>query len=378
MEPRFGHDFGRVRVHTDARAAESTRAVNALAYTVSGDIVFGAGQYVPGTGAGRRVIAHELTHTIQQDGVGDTSPVQSPMSAAMAVDHEAESEAERAATDVTAGRPAANVGAGTAHPSLQRQVYGAPVPTVCSPALEELVTQVSTVQAAKMGRPLSEGEERLARGIFGTSIDYTLVRLIPTSMFPFLKYTTVPNTIRVPEDFTIADETMAQTFIHEMTHVWQYQHGGTSYVSVSLATQIAAWWPPWGTGSRSAAYDYQIKSGSSFFDFRPEQQGLIVQNYFAMLRDQGSTGRKSYVGNHLDSSGQFEILSEAKRMAQISRELPLHEALIKQMQTALPRSEVSLLTERAIEIMRTPFEAEAPVREDLRIRPVKPVFEVRF
>src|SRR5215208_4313766 len=173
MEPRFGHDFGRVRVHTDARAAESTRAVNALAYTVSGDIVFGAGQYVPGTGAGRRVIAHELTHTIQQDGVGDTSPVQSPMSAAMAVDHEAESEAERAATDVTAGRPAANVGAGTAHPSLQRQVYGAPVPTVCSPALEELVTQVSTVQAAKMGRPLSEGGERLARGIFGTSIDYT-------------------------------------------------------------------------------------------------------------------------------------------------------------------------------------------------------------
>jgi hypothetical protein len=47
MEPRFGYDFSQVRVHTDARAAESARAVNALAYTVGRDVVFGAGQYAP-------------------------------------------------------------------------------------------------------------------------------------------------------------------------------------------------------------------------------------------------------------------------------------------------------------------------------------------
>ena len=71
MEPQFGHDFSRVRVHTDARAAESARAVNALAYTVGRDVVFGNGQYAPAAGAGRRLLAHELTHVVQQrDGVG--------------------------------------------------------------------------------------------------------------------------------------------------------------------------------------------------------------------------------------------------------------------------------------------------------------------
>jgi hypothetical protein len=66
MEPRFGHDFSHVRVHTHGPAAESARAVNALAYTVGRDIVFGAGQFAPTTNAGRRLLAHELTHTVQQ------------------------------------------------------------------------------------------------------------------------------------------------------------------------------------------------------------------------------------------------------------------------------------------------------------------------
>src|SRR5947209_19412146 len=67
MEPRFGHDFSGVRVHTDAKAAESARAVNALAYTVGRDVVFGAGQYSSTTHDGRKLMAHELTHVIQQD-----------------------------------------------------------------------------------------------------------------------------------------------------------------------------------------------------------------------------------------------------------------------------------------------------------------------
>ena len=66
FEPRFGHDFGQVRVHTDARAAETTRAVNARAFTVGRDIVFGSGQYAPATGSGKRLLAHELTHVVQQ------------------------------------------------------------------------------------------------------------------------------------------------------------------------------------------------------------------------------------------------------------------------------------------------------------------------
>lgn len=68
FEPRFGHDFSRVRVHIDSRASESARAVNAHAYTVGPDIVFGYGQYAPGQAAGASLLAHELTHIVQQTG----------------------------------------------------------------------------------------------------------------------------------------------------------------------------------------------------------------------------------------------------------------------------------------------------------------------
>jgi hypothetical protein len=66
FEPRFGRDFSQVRVHTDAPAAESAQAVNALAYTMGRDIVFGAGEYALGTTAGQWLLAHELAHTVQQ------------------------------------------------------------------------------------------------------------------------------------------------------------------------------------------------------------------------------------------------------------------------------------------------------------------------
>lgn len=68
--PANSYDFSEVRVHTDAKAAESARAVNALAYTVGRDMVFGAGQYQPGTSGGNRLLAHELTHVVQQSGYG--------------------------------------------------------------------------------------------------------------------------------------------------------------------------------------------------------------------------------------------------------------------------------------------------------------------
>lgn len=68
MASAFGHDFSRVRIHADARAAASARAVNALAYTVGTDVVFGAGQFSPGTEAGRRLLGHELAHVVQQRG----------------------------------------------------------------------------------------------------------------------------------------------------------------------------------------------------------------------------------------------------------------------------------------------------------------------
>jgi hypothetical protein len=66
FEPRFGRDFGGVRVHVDARATEAARLVDARAFTLGQDIVFRAGQYQPETMAGQRLLAHELTHVVQQ------------------------------------------------------------------------------------------------------------------------------------------------------------------------------------------------------------------------------------------------------------------------------------------------------------------------
>src|ERR1043165_6665012 len=64
LEPRFGRDFGHVRVHTDTAAAESAAALNASAFTVGRDIVFGSGRYAPQTGEGRQLLVHELTHVV--------------------------------------------------------------------------------------------------------------------------------------------------------------------------------------------------------------------------------------------------------------------------------------------------------------------------
>jgi len=73
IEPRFGHDFSRVRAHTDTRAAESAAAVNALAYTVGRHVVFATGQYAPETRSGRALLGHELAHVVQQSAASDTA-----------------------------------------------------------------------------------------------------------------------------------------------------------------------------------------------------------------------------------------------------------------------------------------------------------------
>jgi|GEM_PF-3946120 len=72
MEPRFGRDFSEVRVHSDPRAAESAAMVNALAYTAGHEVVFASGRYSPRTGEGRRLLAHELAHVVQQSGTSRT------------------------------------------------------------------------------------------------------------------------------------------------------------------------------------------------------------------------------------------------------------------------------------------------------------------
>jgi hypothetical protein len=110
FEPAFGCDLSAVRLHTSDRAAASAATVAARAYTVGNHIVFGRGEYAPGTGGGRRLIAHELAHVIQQSRGGSATPAEAPALQASA-DHAAEAAAS--------GRPARV--AGRARPGIARQ-----------------------------------------------------------------------------------------------------------------------------------------------------------------------------------------------------------------------------------------------------------------
>jgi len=114
FEPRFGHDFSRVRVHTDERAAESARAVNASAYTVGSHIAFATAQYAPNSPSGRELLAHELVHTVQQ---GESTV---PPAGALAVGFPRSNDEDRA--DVLAAAVLAGVSASPSPSSVTRSL----------------------------------------------------------------------------------------------------------------------------------------------------------------------------------------------------------------------------------------------------------------
>ena len=118
MEERFGYDFSQVRTHTDSAAADSSHAVAAHAYTLGQDVVFGAGKYSPGSSEGRKLIAHELAHVVQQStgalpmaSSGEGISISEPSDQA---EQEAESTADRVmgGSHLTAGEPAAEARGG--------------------------------------------------------------------------------------------------------------------------------------------------------------------------------------------------------------------------------------------------------------------------
>lgn len=122
LEPRFGRDFSQVRVHTSEMAADSAQSVRAKAYTIGQRVVFGAGQYHPDTSTGRRLLAHELTHTIQQQGTGTLGRMALDISDP---ESSSEKEAERisnAVTQDTAGDASSAGGTKIEQPAVNAQV----------------------------------------------------------------------------------------------------------------------------------------------------------------------------------------------------------------------------------------------------------------
>jgi predicted deacylase len=136
FEPRFGHDFSRVKVHNDARAHAAARAVHAAAYTVGADITFAAGQFQPATPAGKRLLAHELTHVVQQQHAAATPQAALKLGAPAGA---AEQEAEHIAAAIEQGAKLPGI---TAQPvaSLARAKFD--VETISKDANEHAQTVV--------------------------------------------------------------------------------------------------------------------------------------------------------------------------------------------------------------------------------------------
>jgi hypothetical protein len=151
MESRLGHDFGDVRVHTDSQAHDSARAVNAHAYTVGSNVVFQRDKYDPSSTEGKTMLAHELTHVVQQrNGPVDGTPTGGGVQVSDPSDRfeqEAAANAERA---MSAPAPAAVSPAG---PAVQREA-----------ASEEAGEE--PVQGAFVQRAEGEEEEEPVQGAF--------------------------------------------------------------------------------------------------------------------------------------------------------------------------------------------------------------------
>lgn len=127
--PRFGHDFSKVRVHADGEAGESARAVEARAYAVGEHVAFADGQYKPETGEGRRLLAHELAHTVQQSRAGGARGPTAGLKVSNPGDPE-ELQAEAAAHNALRSKPVPMSGPGPAFPgSLNRQTATTPPST---------------------------------------------------------------------------------------------------------------------------------------------------------------------------------------------------------------------------------------------------------
>jgi hypothetical protein len=171
MESRFGHDFSHVRIHTDSAATQSARELNAQAYTVGREVVFAKGQYAPDTAPGRKLLAHELTHVVQQGGGSERvvrsvprSVAQEPVQGALVQRNPADTPEDEAGGSALINRVARAIGDATAEAS--------PVPLPR--------TAIATLAAAELGF-LDQTYQRLI-----TEGDYWRIatRLLPLAVPP--------------------------------------------------------------------------------------------------------------------------------------------------------------------------------------------------
>ncbi len=280
MESRFGQDFSDVRVHTDNRAAESASAIQALAYTSGKDIVFGQGEYQPATSEGQRLLAHELVHVGQQGGVKRKMIQRSAGGAT--------------AGGIIGGLLGAGLGIGIG--AAAGGVGGAIAGGIIGGLVGTFAGMIIGDSESAGERGLNSDEERELRRVFGGSLNYGEIKIsFNAPIMTAGNYARTPhNTVYFPAEEAAEAQNKTQGYftflVHEITHVWQHQHGIS--VGEKLGHAIRG----------SSAYEYggeaglrqAQQEGRHFGDFNTEQQGDICADYYRIITGQRSGDRALY------------------------------------------------------------------------------------
>lgn len=311
MEQALGVGLSDVTVVKDDPDA---LAMGAQAFARGNEIHFAPGMYQPESPSGQELLGHELTHVIQQRQGRVKAPAQ-PKGESIIVDdpsleREADEQGARAArTPVPAPSVAKETtsthgiatGAGSlpAAPAIQPSRLGGAAGAVAGlftggipgAAAGAMLGDSLTTRS----RHLTGDEIAYARTIFQKSVDYSKITITRDSMISAGAPKTIGNTIHLKTDLehfkkdAKGEWTMDLTaqgklsLVHEMTHVWQYQHGGFAYIPNSLISQFKAWLS---SGDNNGAYQWQPQAerGVPWEQWNPEQQAECIEEYNAALR----------------------------------------------------------------------------------------------
>jgi hypothetical protein len=269
FDRRYGFDFSEVRIHAGEQADRAAQAVGAQAFSLGPHLVFAKGAYDPRSQAGTALLAHELAHVIQHARAGVEPPVL---------------RRSLLGTSIGAGVGAAVGGVALGLLGSLLGPAGAVLGAIVGAVGGGLLGGWIGDKASSQSRKLTQPEKDAAKVIFRTSVDLDVVEIRRGS---FLSGGATPRTsgniINMSDDQFVGNTLTltpdgALTLIHELVHVWQYQHGGFKYVESSLVPQAVA-----GSRgiSRNVAYNWRdsVNNSIPWERWNAEQQAQCISDY---------------------------------------------------------------------------------------------------
>jgi hypothetical protein len=250
MNSSFGVDFSNVKVHNDSDAIKMNKELQAQAFTHGRDIYFNEGKYHPESPAGKFLLAHELTHVVQQQESLQRKQIQRSFWG-------------------TVGGVLVGAGAGF--------LAGGPVGALIGGVAGGVGGDAATTST----RGLNKDETSEAQRVFGNSLDYNLVRVSDSSeLLQIGGYARTPgNTVFFPTGtLGRSDPSYYAFLIHELTHTWQTQHGVSVLTKVRYSLSESNY-----DFGEDAGLAKAIQDGKCFNAFNTEAQASILEQYYKIL-----------------------------------------------------------------------------------------------